>query len=43
MAEFGLNMQTEELMRKDSRIWVAGHKGLVGSADRGPVKSATNI
>jgi len=32
MAEFGLNMQTEELMRKDSRIWVAGHKGLVGSA-----------
>eukprot|EP00667_Euglena_gracilis_P014486 EG_transcript_15012 len=32
MAEFGLSLQTEEAMQKGSRIWVAGHKGLVGSA-----------
>ena len=30
--EFGLNFQAEEAVSKDSKIWVAGHKGLVGSA-----------
>lgn len=32
MAQFGLNLQEAEAMQKDSKIWVAGHKGLVGSA-----------